>query len=176
MPEPLDLFLDLIQTPIGPMMVVADLQGNLRAALFTSEIDVVRSQLRRLYRDKGFTLAPSLNPSGLSTRISRYFAGELSSIDTIPVETAGTAFQRHVWLALRDIPCGTTTSYGELARRIGRPAAVRAVGSANGDNPVAVVVPCHRVIGANGSLTGYGGGIERKRWLLDHENRPTRLF
>jgi methylated-DNA-[protein]-cysteine S-methyltransferase len=81
----------------------------------------------------------------------------------------GTDFQRTVWQALRRIPCGTTISYGELARRIGRPAAVRAVGLANGANPVGVVVPCHRVIGADGSLTGYGGGIERKRWLLAHE-------
>jgi methylated-DNA-[protein]-cysteine S-methyltransferase len=96
-------------------------------------------------------------------------------IDTLPVETGGTPFQREVWHALREIPCGTTTSYGKLAELIGRPAAMRAVGLANGANPVAVVVPCHRVIGANGSLTGYGGGIERKRWLLDHEKSP-RLF
>ncbi|HXS76365.1 MAG TPA: methylated-DNA--[protein]-cysteine S-methyltransferase [Terracidiphilus sp.] len=176
MPEPLDLFHDLIETPIGSMTVVVDLEGRLRAALFTGEIEVVRFQLRRLYGNKGFTLSPSLDPSSVCTRISHYFDGELSSIDTIPVETAGTAFQREVWQALRGIPCGTTTSYGELARRIGRPAAVRAVGAANGDNPAAVVVPCHRVIGSNGSLTGYGGGIERKRWLLDHENRATRLF
>ncbi|MGC1423825.1 MAG: methylated-DNA--[protein]-cysteine S-methyltransferase, partial [Terracidiphilus sp.] len=85
-------------------------------------------------------------------------------------------FQQEVWRALREIPCGSTTSYGRLAEAIGRPTAVRAVGLANGANPVAVVVPCHRVIGANGTLTGYGGGIERKRWLLDHEKRPTRLF
>ena len=90
------------------------------------------------------------------------------------MKTAGTDFQREVWRALRGIPCGTTLSYGELARRIGRPNAVRAVGLANGANPIGVVVPCHRVIGSNGSLTGYGGGIERKRWLLDHE-RQMRL-
>jgi len=85
------------------------------------------------------------------------------------VETGGTPFQQEVWRSLRAIPCGTTTSYGKLAAQIGRPAAVRAVGLANGANPVAVVIPCHRVIGSNGSLTGYGGGLERKRWLLDHE-------
>ena len=101
--------------------------------------------------------------------LQRYFAGELAAIDTLPVQTGGTAFQREVWRALREIPCGGTVSYAELAERIGRPTAVRAVGLANGSNPVGIVVPCHRVIGANGSLTGYGGGIERKRWLLEHE-------
>ena len=173
---PLQFHLDLVQTPIGPMMIAADLPGSLRAALFTDEVEVVRSQLRRLYGANAFRLSPTSNPSGLSERISRYFDGKLDEIDSIPVETGGTVFQREVWGALRGIPCGSTTSYGELARRIGRPAAVRAVGAANGDNPVAVVVPCHRVIGSNGSLTGYGGGIERKRWLLDHEKRPSRLF
>jgi methylated-DNA-[protein]-cysteine S-methyltransferase len=88
----------------------------------------------------------------------------------LPVKTAGTKFQREVWRALRYIPCGKTISYGELARRIGRPKAVRAVGLANGSNPIGVVVPCHRVIGSNGTLTGYGGGLHRKRWLLQHEN------
>ena len=116
------------------------------------------------------------DPNGLTTAISNYFEGNLSAIDTLPVETGGTPFQQEVWRALRTIPCGTTTSYGKLAENIGRPTAVRAVGLANGANPVSVVVPCHRVIGANGSLTGYGGGIERKRWLLDHERRPNLLF
>jgi len=174
--HPLNLLVDLLQTPIGPLMIAADLNGNLRAALFTEQAEVVNAQLRRIYGENSFTLNPSSDPSGLSTRISHYFAGELAAIETISVETGGTDFQRNVWRELRNIPCGSTLSYGELARRIGRPAAVRAVGSANGDNPVSVVVPCHRVIGADGSLTGYGGGIERKRWLLDHENRPTRLF
>jgi methylated-DNA-[protein]-cysteine S-methyltransferase len=101
--------------------------------------------------------------------LRRYFAGELAAIDDLPVKTAGTAFQREVWRALREIECGTTVSYAKLAERIGRPTAVRAVGLANGANPIGVVVPCHRVIGADGSLTGYGGGMERKRWLLRHE-------
>lgn len=115
------------------------------------------------------------DPHGLTTAIAAYFSGDLHAIDEISVATAGTAFQRTVWRALRDIPCGTTISYGELARRIGKPDAVRAVGTANGANPIGVVVPCHRVIGANGTLTGYGGGLHRKRWLLDHERTP-RLF
>jgi methylated-DNA-[protein]-cysteine S-methyltransferase len=108
-------------------------------------------------------------PENLKNAIERYFAGELAAIYALPIRTAGTAFQREVWSALREIPCGTTVSYAELAEQIGRPAAVRAVGLANGSNPIGVIVPCHRVIGSNGSLTGYGGGIERKRWLLEHE-------
>jgi len=96
-------------------------------------------------------------------------AGVLSALDAIPVHTSGTPFQCEVWAALRAIPAGQTLSYGALAQAIGRPAAIRAVGHANGANPLSVVVPCHRLIGASGSLTGYGGGLERKRWLLAHE-------
>ena len=101
--------------------------------------------------------------------LRRYFGGDVGALDTVPVELNGTPFQKTVWQALRRIPCGTTISYAELARRIGDPAAVRAVGTANGANPVAVIVPCHRVIGSNGNLTGYGGGLDRKQWLLEHE-------
>jgi len=156
-------------------MIAADEDGKLRAALFTEEEQVIRRQLVLQAGKKVFTLEPTQNPHGLAEAISNYFAGDLGAIDALPVETGGTPFQQEVWRALRAIPCGSTTSYGELARSIGRPAAVRAVGLANGANPVAVVVPCHRVIGSNGSLTGYGGGIERKAWLLDHEKSP-RLF
>ena len=176
MPEPLHLLLDLIPTPIGSMNIAVDTHGNLRVALFTDDHSVLARQLRLHYGKAGFALEQAPNPHGLSEAISRYFSGELTAIDGIPVATGGTPFQRKVWRELRNIPCGATTSYGELARRIGHSTAVRAVGAANGDNPVAVIVPCHRVIGSNGSLTGYGGGIERKRWLLDHEKRPTRLF
>jgi len=174
--EPIQLETDLIPTPIGPMMIAADREGNLRVALFTEEEAVVRRQLQSHYGKDGFKFEPARNPHGLSGAIVRYFNGELEAIDHIPVATGGTPFQRKVWHELRNIPCGTTTSYGKLAERIGHPTAVRAVGAANGGNPVAVIVPCHRVIGANGSLTGYGGGIERKRWLLDHEKGSTRLF
>jgi methylated-DNA-[protein]-cysteine S-methyltransferase len=178
MPEILRLFSDRLATPIGTLTLVADSDGNLRVAFFTESEEEIEHQLRRDYGERGYTLEPPLNRPGLTNavaRLARYFAGELDAIDALPVATAGTIFQREVWSALREIPCGTTTSYGRLASRIGRPAAVRAVGLANGANPVAVVVPCHRVIGSNGSLTGYGGGIERKRWLLDHEKTP-RLF
>src|SRR5690606_33432318 len=102
-------------------------------------------------------------------RLRAYLAGDLLAIDTVPVRMAGTPFQQRVWDALRRIPAGTTVSYGELASRIGAPTASRAVGMANGANPIPLVVPCHRVIGANGKLTGFGGGMERKRWLLAHE-------
>jgi methylated-DNA-[protein]-cysteine S-methyltransferase len=101
-------------------------------------------------------------------QLAAYFAGERTGFD-LPVQATGTPFQHEVWQALTEIPYGTTWSYGDLAKRIGNPAAVRAVGLANGRNPVSIVVPCHRVVGANGSLTGYGGGIERKRFLLDLE-------
>lgn len=172
MPGILSLIIDSIVTPIGTMMIAADREGNLRVALFAEDEEIVRRQLRLHYGDGGFSLEPAHNPHGLSEAIARYFEGELAAIDALPVATGGTPFQREVWHALRRIPCGTTTSYGKLAESIGRPSAVRAVGLANGANPIAVVVPCHRVIGSNGSLTGYGGGIERKRWLLDHEKSP----
>jgi len=170
MSEVLDLLMDQIDTPIGKMFVVADGEGNLRALYFADYEEGMRQALRRHYGKNAFTLTAAGNPHGLSAAIAKYFAGDLKVIDKLPVKTAGTPFQRDVWRALREIPCGKTVSYGELAQRIGRPAAVRAVGLANGSNPIGVVVPCHRVIGADGSLTGYGGGLERKRWLLQHEN------
>ena len=107
-------------------------------------------------------------------QLQAYFAGELRDFE-LPLAARGTPFQQRVWRALCDIPYGETISYGELARRIGQPAASRAVGLANGQNPLSIVVPCHRVIGANGSLTGYGGGLDRKRWLLAHESRGSLI-
>lgn len=155
------------------MMLVADDAGRLRIAFFTDDEARVRRQLDKLYGAEGTVLEPARNPHGLTEALARYFAGDLHAIDEMAVESAGTPFQREVWQALRTIPCGRTASYGKIAAQIGRPDAMRAVGHANGSNPIAVVVPCHRVIGANGSLTGYGGGIERKRWLLNHESAPT---
>ena len=175
MPEILELLTDRIKTPIGEFMIAADRDGNLRAANWTEYEDGMRRSMRLHYGENGFTLEPARNPGGLSDAIRSYFAGNLAAIDKLPVQTAGTDFQREVWRALRKISCGTTISYGELATRISRPKAVRAVGLANGSNPVGVVVPCHRVIGSNGSLTGYGGGIERKRWLLQHESKFRQL-
>lgn len=108
-------------------------------------------------------------PRFIAEPLRAYFRGELAAIDKIAVKMNGTEFQKAVWVELRSIAAGTTISYGELAKRVGRPGASRAVGLANGANPIAIVVPCHRVIGANGALTGYGGGLDRKRWLLAHE-------
>jgi methylated-DNA-[protein]-cysteine S-methyltransferase len=165
----LPLLVDRIDTPLGETLIVSDHDGNLRALDWTDH-EIRMSRLLRLhYGENGFKLAPNRHPNSLTNAISSYFAGELAAIDALPVQTAGTPFQREVWRALREVACGTTVSYATLAERIGRPKAVRAVGLANGSNPVGIVVPCHRVLGADGSLTGYAGGIERKRWLLDHE-------
>jgi methylated-DNA-[protein]-cysteine S-methyltransferase len=111
----------------------------------------------------------------VKAQLASYFSGERTAFD-VPLDLVGTPFQRLVWRALRDIPYGATISYVELARRVGQPTASRAVGLANGRNPVSVIVPCHRVIGANGSLTGYGGGLARKRYLLDLESRQPSLL
>ena len=169
MAELLRLLVDRTDTPIGELLVVADGEGRLRAVYWSDGEEQMLRLFGRRYGERGFVLEPAPDPHGLTTAMNAYFAGDLGAIDRLPVETGGTPFQQTVWTALREIPCGTTVSYSELARRIDRPSAVRAVGLANGANPVGVVVPCHRVVGADGTLTGYGGGIDRKRWLLDHE-------
>jgi methylated-DNA-[protein]-cysteine S-methyltransferase len=175
MSEPLQLIIDRMNTPIGEILIVADHDGSLRAVDWADYEPRMMRLLCRHYGTNGFILEPGKNPHGFTEAINRYFAGDLTAIDTLPVKTLGTPFQRSVWRALRDIPCGTTITYANLARRIGRPTAMRAVGLANGSNPIGVIVPCHRVIGASGSLTGYGGGIDRKRWLLNHESNSLPL-
>lgn len=167
----MELLVDRMKTPIGELVIVADGAGKLRGVGWTDKDDVLQRDLRRNCGTANYTLRPARDPGGLTTAMRGYFAGDVRAIDRLPVALGGTDFQRKVWQALRKIPCGETWSYGELARRIGRATAVRAVGHANGDNPVSIVVPCHRVIGSNGALTGYGGGLERKRWLLDHERK-----
>ncbi len=162
------LLIDRTATPIGELIVVADEEGALRAIDWTEHEDRLH-RLLRLHHPGGYELRPSDDPGGLTRAMDAYFAGELAVIDRLPVRTGGTPFQRAVWAALRAIPCGGTVSYRELAALAGCPAAVRAAGHANGANPISVVVPCHRVIGSGGALTGYGGGVERKRWLLAHE-------
>ncbi len=164
-------FIDKLATPIGEFVLISDEKGCLRATDWTSHEDRMHHLLSRQYGEDSFTLTPARNSFGLTAAVAAYFEGDLHAIDTLPVATEGTAFQKSVWKALRSIPAGETMSYGELAVKIGNPTAVRAVGLANGANPIGVIVPCHRVIGANGSLTGYGGGLERKRWLLDHEKQ-----
>jgi methylated-DNA-[protein]-cysteine S-methyltransferase len=165
----LHLLVDRLQTPTGELVVAADQDGRLRALDWTDCSDRFERLMTRSYGAGGWAFAAASDPFGLSAALRAYFAGNLTAVADLPVATAGTAFQRAVWQALRRIPAGATLSYAELAHRVGLPKAVRAVGAANAANPVAIVVPCHRVIGASGALTGYGGGIERKRWLLAHE-------
>jgi methylated-DNA-[protein]-cysteine S-methyltransferase len=165
MPEEIRFVVDRVVTPLGTFAVVADRQGQLRSAGWGDPAARMRRQLGR----SPFALDAATDPFGFSSAFEAYFAGELTALDGLPTAAEGTAFQRAVWQALREIPCGETRSYRDIALRVGKPAATRAVGMANNANPLGVLVPCHRVIGADGSLTGYGGGIERKRWLLAHE-------
>lgn len=163
--------LDTYETPVGQLLLVTDEQGLLRALDFEDYHARLIRLLGKHYRQYQLESSPASAPHSLTDALSAYFAGELDALDDIQTETAGTDFQRSVWQALRDIPAGHTRSYGQLAIAVGRPSASRAVGLANGSNPVALVVPCHRVIGASGKLTGYGGGLWRKHWLLEHEAR-----
>ncbi len=151
---------DTLEAPLGSLTLTVDALGRLHRLDWSPDPSGP---------------VPHPNPFGLTTRLAEYFAGDLHAIDGIEVAMNGTPFQCKVWSALRGIPCGQTISYGELARRIDNPKAVRAVGLANGSNPISIVVPCHRVIGANGTLTGYGGGLERKRWLLAHERATANM-
>jgi methylated-DNA-[protein]-cysteine S-methyltransferase len=166
---------ETLVTPIGTLVVISDEMGQLRAADWADYGDRMRRLLTRHYGEGAFTLTFASRLSEAATAIAAYFHGDLHAIDALPTATAGTPFQKRVWEALREIPTGRTWSYGDLAKRIGQPTAVRAVGLANGANPIGIVVPCHRVIGADGSLTGYGGGLERKRWLLHHERSHAGL-
>ena len=165
--QPDHLTLDRIEAPIGPIMIATDDEGRLRAVDFWADEAGLRRLLARQY---GKVVAEvGLAPAPIRRAFEDYFAGDIRALERVPVETVGTAFQRKVWAALQRIPAGETRSYGQLAREIGEPKAMRAVGLANGQNPIAIVIPCHRVIGADGSLTGFGGGLPRKRWLLRHE-------
>ena len=166
------LFLDRLATPIGEALLVTDEDGVLRAFDWSDHEDRLRRLMRRYYGD--VPLMPGSAPPATRRAVQAYFAGQRDALDGLAWRTAGTDFQRRVWRALAEIPVGVTVSYRDLAARIGKPTAVRAVGLANGANPIGVVVPCHRVIGADGSLTGYGGGLDRKRWLLNHEGAVFR--
>jgi methylated-DNA-[protein]-cysteine S-methyltransferase len=161
---------DTFDSPIGKVLIAID--GNKLCALeFEDFEDRMQTLLGRHYG--AYELVRGRDRSGIAERIRNcldaYFAGDLRALDTIEVATGGTAFQQRCWQALRTIAPGATASYAEQARRIGNPKAVRAVGTTNGRNPVAIVLPCHRVIGADGTLTGYAGGLWRKEWLLRHE-------
>ncbi|MGO9697941.1 MAG: methylated-DNA--[protein]-cysteine S-methyltransferase [Xanthobacteraceae bacterium] len=169
-------FVEHIETSTGRMRVVTDSERRLRAADWNDHEPRMQKLLQRHYGAGSVELREPSRPTTAASALLAYFAGDLDAVDDLPTETNGTAFQRTVWSALRTIPAGRTLSYGALAGQIGHPKAVRAVGLANGANPIAIVVPCHRVIGANASLTGYGGGLHRKRWLLAHERGERPLF
>jgi methylated-DNA-[protein]-cysteine S-methyltransferase len=158
-----------VPSPMGAMLVVTDDQGRLRALDWESHAERMQRLLDRHYGRAAIRLIDSPAKGVVADRLEAYFEGDITAVGDVPTETAGTPFQREIWAALREIPAGGTWTYGRLAAHIGRPEAVRAAGLANGANPINVVVPCHRVIGADGSLTGYGGGLDRKKWLLNHE-------
>jgi methylated-DNA-[protein]-cysteine S-methyltransferase len=159
-------------SPMGELTLITDPEGTLHALDFDGHEPRLRRLLRDHYGDCELQEGPA--PKSLLHALDAYFAGDINALGSVPVATAGTAFQRSVWRELRKIPPGQTRSYGQIAAAIGCPGSSRAVGAASAANPVAIVVPCHRVIGADGTLTGFGGGLPRKRWLLDHERKYSR--
>jgi O-6-methylguanine DNA methyltransferase len=163
------LWLDCHASPIGQILMAWDADRRLRVLDFLDFEPRMRNLLRLHYGK--VELVSSSVPAFLAEPIDRYFSGEISALDSLEVATGGSEFQRSVWTALRGVKPGERISYGDLAGRLGRQKAVRAVGAANGANPIGIVVPCHRVIGVGGALTGYGGGLHRKAWLLNHEAR-----
>jgi len=168
------LTLETRSTPLGDLLLVADPEGRLRATEFAD----CRNRLHRLLDRKlgsgGYRLAQAHVPATITQALDGYFAGDLGAIHHVPIHKGGTSFQETVWSALHRIEPGRPINYATLAKSIGRPDAARAVGHANGSNPNCIVVPCHRLVGADGALTGYSGGLARKRWLLDHEARYAR--
>lgn len=167
--QTLTFLLERMQTPLGQMLLVNDEQHRLRALDWFDYDERMHELMRQQYKGVQVQLRETHVASAAAQAMRAYFDGDLGAPDHLPTATGGTDFQREVWAALRAIPAGRTISYLDLATRIGRPKAVRAVGLANGANPISIVVPCHRVIGSNRALTGYGGGLHRKRWLLTHE-------
>lgn len=165
MPEHFNL--DRLPTPIGTALLVTDADGRLRALDWEDYEPRMRQLLRLQYGS--VELKDASAPRHLRAALTGYFKGNLDRLAEIDWRIAGTPFQQKVWNALPKIPAGTTLSYGALAARLDVPRAVRALGHANGSNPISVVLPCHRLIGSSGSLVKYGGGLERKRWLLRHE-------
>lgn len=168
----MELYFDKVESEIGDILIVTD--GQSLVSLDYADYEPRMLKLLKT-RYGAFELKQVENPGGFSERVKAYLAGDFSSLDHIPVNTGGTPFQQEVWQALRTIPAGVVVSYKELAQKVGRPTAYRAVGMTNSLNPVAIVLPCHRVVGANSALTGYAGGLERKRWLLRHEGAALPL-
>jgi methylated-DNA-[protein]-cysteine S-methyltransferase len=162
-----------VPSPLGNILLVTDGEA-VRALDFSTHQSRMEELVARYYGP--VELVPGRDRTGTTAKLKKYFAGDWHALDDIPVSMQGTDFQLQVWQALRKIPPGKTKSYGEMAQAIGKPKACRAVGLANGANPIAIIVPCHRVIGANATLTGYGGGLDRKQWLLKHEGITTIRF
>src|ERR1700759_3945064 len=164
------LRLSTYKSPMSSILLVTDEAGALRALDFVGYEARMNRLLRNHYGE--YALTKGTPPARVVKELDAYFEGDMDALDRIPTATGGTPFQRSVWRALRAIKPGTTQTYGEIAARIKRPTASRAVGAANGANPIALIVPCHRVIGANGTLTGYASGLARKQWLLEPERAP----
>lgn len=162
----MNYFVDSLRSEIGTIVIVAH-----AGRLVSLDFEASQARMRALLstRDESANLVPARDPFGISARIEAYLAKEFDALASIEVDPGGTPFQREVWSALRRVPPGSTMTYGGLARALGRPAAARAVGAANGRNPISIVIPCHRLIGADGALVRYGGGLHRKQWLLRHE-------
>jgi methylated-DNA-[protein]-cysteine S-methyltransferase len=170
----MNLFLSHLDSPLGAMLLVTDAQRVVRALDFADHQARLHRGLRENHGAVELTEMPA--PAGIADALARYFAGELEALDALQVATAGSDVQRRVWAALRRIPAGTTVSYGRLAKELGfvDPRAAIDIGAANGANPIAIIVPCHRVVASNGDLKGYAWGLHRKRWLLRHENAMLR--
>ena len=165
-----------IETPLGPMLALAS-EAGLCALEFTGpkkRLTRLEARLRNHFPPHEMVDGHSRVIDRTRRWLKRYFDGAAADVGDLPLQMHGADFERRVWQALLAIPPGETRSYGALAKALGTPGAARAVGMANGANPIAIIVPCHRVIGSTGSLTGYGGGLERKTWLLDHERRWRR--
>jgi methylated-DNA-[protein]-cysteine S-methyltransferase len=162
--------IDTMDTPIGGLTLVVD-GGRLLMAEFADAKHRIGRWLGGRVKARHSQPVAGEVPDSIERAFGNYFEGDLSAIDDIPVSLGGTPFQNEVWSALRTIRPGETLAYGSFAGRLGRASAARAVGHANGANPLAIVIPCHRLFAADGALTNYGGGLERKRWLLDHEQR-----
>ena len=172
--EPVVLTTETIATPIGDLVLVVDEAGALVAAEFADVRHRLDRWLDRRLAAGRTALRAGRVPDAVKAAFAAYFDGDLAAFDALPIKLDGTSFQNDVWAALRSIAPGRTFGYGAFAERLGRSQSARAVGAANGANPLSIVVPCHRLVGADGDLTNYGGGLERKRWLLEHEARHAR--
>ncbi len=170
-----ELRYETLESPLGPLVLA--LHGDAMCGLeFADALPRLQHWLTRAFGAPPMPPPASMaSPDSRAARcLARYFAGDVAAIDEVEIDIPGTPFQQRCWQALRDVPAGTHSTYAAQAARLGHPRAARAVGLANARNPIAIVVPCHRLVGADGTLTGYAGGLARKAWLLEHERRHAR--